>query len=69
MDSQTNIGELELCVPTEADSENPGVSIKEIPRVKALCVIHIGPYESMHHGYEAIEAYAKGNNFYVSYAF
>lgn len=61
IDPKSKIGELELCVPTlEIPNEN-GITVKEMPRIKAVCVTHIGPYETMNLAYEAINHYAHEN--------
>ncbi|KHO38553.1 transcriptional regulator [Clostridium tetani] len=59
MDQQTKFAELDLCVPTFEIPNGNGIGIKEMPRVKALCVTHIGSYETLSHAYSAIENYAK----------
>ncbi|WP_297425352.1 GyrI-like domain-containing protein [Clostridium sp.] len=62
MDQKTKIGEMELCVPTAEIPNGNGITVKDIPRIKAICVTHIGPYETMGKAYEAIDCYAKENN-------
>ncbi|WP_027626370.1 GyrI-like domain-containing protein [Clostridium lundense] len=62
VDQETKIGEMELCVPTAETPNGNGVTIKEIPRIKAVCVTHVGPYETMQQAYEAIQGYAQENN-------
>ncbi|MCX7709720.1 MAG: GyrI-like domain-containing protein [Clostridia bacterium] len=59
VDQETKIGEMELCVPTAETPDCNGVTVKEMPRIKALSVMHVGPYETMHHAYEAIDRYAQ----------
>lgn len=62
MNQETKIGELDLCVPTAETPNGNGITVKDMPRIKAICVTHIGPYEAMAHAYEAIESYAQENN-------
>jgi effector-binding domain-containing protein len=62
VDQKTKIGELELCVPTAENPNGNGVSVKEMPRIKAVCVTHIGSYETIQYAYEAIDCYARENN-------
>lgn len=59
MDQKTKIGELDLCVPTAEIPTGTGIEIKEMLRVKALCVTHVGPYKSLDGAYIAIENYSK----------
>ena len=44
MNTETKIGDMELCVPTEATPAGNGIEVKELPRIKAVCVTHIGSY-------------------------
>ncbi|MCB2354192.1 GyrI-like domain-containing protein [Clostridium estertheticum] len=62
MDQQTRIGEMELCVPTAETPNGNGIAVKNMPRIKAICVTHVGPYETMGHAYESIDCYALENN-------
>lgn len=59
MDPMTKTGLLELCVPTEMEPSGSGVDVKVLPQCRALCVMHVGSYETLYRAYEAIEAYAK----------
>lgn len=61
MNPETKFGEIELCVPTAMIPSGNGVEVKETPRVRALCVIHKGSYETMFQAYKEIAAYAKQN--------
>ena len=62
MDQQTKIGEMELCVPTAQTPNGNGITVKNMPRIKAICVTHVGPYETMDHVYQGIDRYAQENN-------
>lgn len=61
MNPETKFGEIELCVPTAMTPSGNGVEVKETPRVRALCVTHKGPYETMFQAYQEIHKYAKQN--------
>ena len=58
MDPKTGFGELELCVPTEEIPAGNGIEVKEMPRIKAICVTHRGSYETIELAYTAIDEYA-----------
>lgn len=58
MNQETKMGEMELCVPTAEVPSGNGIEVKEMPRIKAVCVTHIGPYENIYNAYEAINTYA-----------
>lgn len=58
MDSQSKIGTIELCVPTQENPCGNGIEVKELPRIKAVCVTHIGSYDSLKMAYDAIDKYA-----------
>lgn len=62
MDEATKMGEMELCVPTTETPNGNGISVKNMPRIKAVCITHVGSYETMRYAYEAINRYAKENN-------
>jgi len=62
MNQETKMGEMELCVPTAETPKSNGVTVKDMPQVKAVCVTHVGSYETMHYAYEAIKNYAQENN-------
>ncbi len=55
VDDAEKTGHVELCVPTEENPETPGIIIKEISRIKALCTTHIGSYETLKDAYEALQ--------------
>lgn len=61
MNFETKVGEIELCVPTAEIPTGNGVEVKEIQRVKAVCVTHIGSYETLGAAYTAIDKYASNN--------
>lgn len=58
MNPETKIGDMELCVPTAEIPVGNGIELKEMPRIKALCVTHIGSYETLFESYAAIHQYA-----------
>lgn len=61
MNPETKLGELDLCVPTAEAPVGNGIEIKEMPRIKAVCVTHIGSYETMQGAYAEIDKYAAGH--------
>lgn len=62
MDMKSKTGIIELCVPTEELPQGSGVEIKELPRIRALCVTHIGSYDNLGLAYNAIDKFAEENN-------
>lgn len=61
MNPETKQGDMELCVPTEENPIGSGIEIKEMPRIKAVCVTHVGSYETLSLAYAAIDQYAADN--------
>lgn len=59
---ESKMGELDLCVPTEQTPFGNGIEVKTLPAFKALCTTHIGSYETLIQGYNAIYQFAKANN-------
>lgn len=62
MDQESKIGGMDLCVPTAETPNCNGITLKDMPRIKAISVTHVGSYETMQHAYEAIDSYAGTNN-------
>lgn len=62
MNPETKTGDMELCVPTAEVPAGNGIEIKEMPRIKAVCVTHIGSYETLNNAYAAIDKYAAENS-------
>lgn len=61
MDYQSKWANIELCVPTNESPQGNGIEVKELPRIKALCLTHIGSYNSLSLAYNAIDKYAREN--------
>jgi len=61
MNPDTKQGDMELCVPTEEYPMGNGIEVKEMPRIKAVCLTHVGPYETLSLAYAAIDKYAADN--------
>lgn len=62
MDQETKIGEMDLCVPTAETPNGSGITVKDMARIKAVSVTHIGSYETIQHAYKAIGRYAGTNS-------
>ncbi|HBH1806544.1 TPA: GyrI-like domain-containing protein [Clostridioides difficile] len=62
MDMKSKTGVIELCVPTEENPQGSGVEIKVLPRIKAICVTHIGTYDDLALAYNEIDRFAEKNN-------
>ncbi len=66
MNSKTKIGDIELCIPTAETPRGNGIETKDIHRIKAVCVTHIGSYKTLNKAYEAIDKYAINNELELS---
>lgn len=60
-DQDTGVCEMELCVPTNETPIGNGITLKDIPRVKALSITHIGPYDTLPAAYEVMQRYIQEN--------
>lgn len=69
MNPETKMGEMDLCVPTLETPIGYGVEVKEMPRTKAVCVTHIGSYETLYKAHEAIDQYAAEHNLQLQLPF
>ena len=58
MNPETKQGALELCVPTDEVPCTQDIEVKRMPRIKAVCVTHIGSYATLPLAYAAIDQYA-----------
>lgn len=66
MNQESRTGELELCVPTVVEPIKSGIVLKQMPRIKAVCVTHVGPYQKMDDAYAAIRKFAEENKLVLS---
>jgi effector-binding domain-containing protein len=62
VDQKTGMGEMELCVPTAEIPKGNGVTLKDLPRAKVVCLTHIGPYNTLPMAYEAMHRYIQEND-------
>jgi effector-binding domain-containing protein len=69
MNPETKEGEMDLCVPTAEIPIGNGIEVKEMPRIKAVCVTHIGSYETMYKAYGAIDKYVAEQNLQLQLPF
>lgn len=65
VNQETGIGEMELCVPTAETPNGNGVTLKELPWEKVVCLTHIGPYDTLPMAYEAIHSHIQENSLSV----
>ncbi len=54
--------EMSLCVPTQQTPTGQGVEVNVLPGGKAACLTHVGPYETLHLAYQAMNQYLAENN-------
>ena len=69
MNPETMIGELELCVPTSETPTTGGIEVKEMPRIKAVCLTHVGSYDTLANAYTEIDLYAAENGLHLELPF
>jgi len=69
MNPETKIGEMELCVPTAETPNGNGVTVKDMQRIKAVCVTHVGSYETLQYAYAAIDRYTQEHNLSLKHPF
>ena len=69
MNSETKQGALELCVPTDEVPCTQDIEVKRMPRIKAVCVPHIGSYATLPLAYAAIDQYAVKHSLKISAPF
>ena len=69
MNPETKQGALELCVPTDEVPCTQDIEVKQMPRIKAVCVTHIGSYATLPLAYAAIDQYAVKHSLKISAPF
>lgn len=50
--------DMEICVPIKKSVDHPGVAMKKLPAIRALCTTHVGSYEKFNLAYKALMDYA-----------
>ncbi|MGC7869973.1 MerR family transcriptional regulator [Desulfosporosinus sp. SYSU MS00001] len=51
--------DIELCVPTKGMVAGKKTVAKLLPKIRAICTIHVGTYETLNLAYKAVLDYAK----------
>jgi Predicted transcriptional regulators len=55
--------DIELCVPiSKSMGSTSEVTVKVLPKIKAICTTHVGNYESINQAYKELFDYANKNN-------
>lgn len=54
--------DIEICLPIAGTISSNTVTVKELPRIKAICTTHVGAYEKLGNAYKAIFDYAETHN-------
>ncbi len=62
MDEHKQTAHVELCVPTEEKPNTSGITIKELPHIRAVCTTHIGSYDTLFNAYKALNNYLIENS-------
>ena len=52
------VADIELCLPVKGTVTGKDVTVKKLPKIKALCTVHIGDYSSLNLAYKALMDYA-----------
>lgn len=51
--------DIELCIPIKGLVKGTNAVSKQLPKIKAICTIHVGNYETLNLAYKAVLDYAK----------
>lgn len=51
--------DMESCVPLKPGFTPTGVEVRELPAVRAVCTLHVGPYQELNLAYKALLDYAE----------
>lgn len=55
----TEVADIEACVPVRGLIKGEGVTVKQMPGIKAICTTHTGSYDTLNFAYKAVLDYAK----------
>ncbi|RJQ29291.1 MAG: hypothetical protein C4589_05115 [Peptococcaceae bacterium] len=59
--------DLEVCLPVAGEPPGGGrVSIKELPACRAVCLLHVGPYDQVGPTYASILQYITGKQLTIA---
>ncbi|HEY8910248.1 MAG TPA: MerR family transcriptional regulator [Desulfosporosinus sp.] len=58
-DDFKEIADIELCVPTKGLVVGKDITAKLLPKIKAICTMHIGSYETLNLAYKTLLDYSK----------
>jgi DNA-binding transcriptional MerR regulator len=57
--------DIEPCIPLRENAKPEGVTVKELPAVKAVTLVHQGPYEELGRSYAMLLKYVKDRGYTV----
>jgi effector-binding domain-containing protein/DNA-binding transcriptional MerR regulator len=60
-----NDADFEACMPISKSKQVDGISVRELPGGRAICLLHKGPYEELSRSYAKITAYIKEQGYNV----
>lgn len=67
VDRDAGIVELDLCVPTAETPHGNGVTVKELPRGKFICITHVGSYDNLPMAYKVMHEYIEKKGLTVEF--
>lgn len=54
--------DMETCIPLKDSAHPSGVTVRTVPACRALCTVHVGPYDTLNLAYKALIDYANEQN-------
>jgi DNA-binding transcriptional MerR regulator/DNA gyrase inhibitor GyrI len=61
-----NDADIEACVPVRQGKNVEGISVRELPGGRCVCLLHQGPYDELHRSYAKISEYIKQKGYEVT---
>lgn len=58
--------DLEACMPLRGRAEAEGISVRELPAIRCVALLHRGPYDTVGRSYEKVLAYVKEKGYQVA---
>jgi effector-binding domain-containing protein len=57
--------DLDACMPLKGSAEAEGISVRELPAIRCVALLHRGPYDTLGRSYEEVFAYVKEKGYQI----
>jgi effector-binding domain-containing protein len=64
-DFKENDADFEACMPIRQRKEADGISVRQLPAVRCVALLHKGPYDTLKSSYAKVLAYVKDHGYTI----